>query len=124
MAENKGFKELKVWQRGKQLAVRIYDISGKGVFNRDYGLRDQVRRAAVSIPSNIAEGDTLGSNKQSVRYFHIAKGSCAELLTQFEIALEIGHITNEVLIEIQEECLGISGMLERLIKIRSKIYSS
>ena len=86
----------------------------------DYSLRDQVRRAAVSIPSNIAEGDTLGSNKQSIRFFHIAKGSCAELMTQFEIAHEIGYIPNETMTEIQEECLGLSGMLEKLIKIRSK----
>ncbi len=120
MPENKGFKELKVWQRGKNLAIRVYEISGKDLFNRDYGLRDQVRRAAVSIPSNIAEGDTSGSNKQSVRYFHLAKGSCAELMTQMEIAKEINYLSIEISAEIQEECLGISGMLERLIKVRSK----
>jgi four helix bundle protein len=122
MTEKKGFKELKVWQRGKTLAVKVYEISGKGRFDSDYGLRDQVRRAAVSIPSNIAEGDTLGSNKQSIRHFHIAKGSCAELMTQFEIAQEIGYISNETMTEIQEECLGLSGMLERLIKVRSKVH--
>ncbi|MFH2108795.1 MAG: four helix bundle protein [Chrysiogenia bacterium] len=120
MSEKTGFKELKVWQRGKKLAVKIYDLSGKGRFNSDYSLKDQVRRAAVSIPSNIAEGDTLGSNKQSIRHLHIAKGSCAELMTQFEIAQEIGYIPNEILSEIQEECLGLSGMLEKLIKVRSK----
>jgi four helix bundle protein len=119
MSEKAGFKELKVWQRSKKLAVRIYDISGKGRFNSDHSLRDQVRRAAVSIPSNIAEGDALGSNKQSVRHFYIAKGSCAELLTQFEIACEVGYIPQDVMTEIQEECLGISGMLEKLIRIRS-----
>jgi four helix bundle protein len=120
MVEAKGFRELKVGQRGKALAVKVYDISGKGKFNSDYSLRDQVRRAAVSIPSNIAEGDTLGTNKQSVRHFHIAKGSCAELMTQFEIAHEIGYITHSAFAEIQEECLNLSGMLERLIKVRSK----
>lgn len=103
------------------MAVKVYEISGKGRFNSDYGLRDQVRRAAVSIPSNIAEGDTLGTNKQSVRHFHIAKGSCAELMTQFEIAQEIGYITNETMTQIQEECLGLSGMLEKLIKARLKV---
>ncbi|MCX6556922.1 MAG: four helix bundle protein [Candidatus Aminicenantes bacterium] len=119
MSEKIGFRELKVWQRGKKLAVRIYEISGKGKFNNDFSLKDQVRRAAVSIPSNIAEGDTLGSNKQSIKHFHIAKGSCAELLTQFEIAQEIGYIPSEMVTEIQEECLGLSGMLEKLIKARS-----
>ena len=74
----------------------------------------------MSIPSNIAEGDTSGSNKQSVRYFHLAKGSCAELMTQIEIAQEIDYLSEEISTEIQEECLGISGMLERLIKVRSR----
>jgi four helix bundle protein len=120
MTEIKGFRELKVWQRGKILAVKVYEISSKGRFNSDYSLRDQVRRAAVSIPSNIAEGDTLGTNKQSIRYFHIAKGSCAELMTQFEIASEIGYISQPIFAEIQEECLNLSGMLERLIKARLK----
>ena len=119
MAEIKGFKSLKVWQRGKVLAVRIYEISGKGRFFSDYGLRDQVRNAAVSIPSNIAEGDTLGTDKQSVRFFRIAKGSCAELMTQLEIASEIGYITGDTLSELEEECLGILGMLQRLINSRS-----
>jgi len=118
--EIKGFKSLNVWQKGKTLAVRIYEISGKGRFNSDHSLRDQVRRAAVSIPSNIAEGDSLGTDKQSIRHFNIAKGSSAELLTQFEIAHEIGYITEESLTEIQSECLAVSGMLQRLISARSK----
>lgn len=116
----KGFRELKVWQRWKALAVKVYETSGKGKFNSDYGLRDQVRRAAVSIPSNIAEGDTLGTNKQSIRHFRIAKGSCAELMTQFEIASEIGYIPQTIFVEIQEQCLNLSGMLERLIRVRAK----
>ena len=119
MGEEKGFKGLKVWQRGKALAVKVYEISGKGRFFSDHGLRDQVRNAAVSIPSNIAEGDTLGTDKQSVRHFRIAKGSCAELMTQLEIAQEIGYITKEILAEVEEECLGLSGMLQRLISSRS-----
>ena len=119
MAEEKGFRGLKVWQRSKALAVKVYEISGKGRFCSDHSLQDQVRRAAVSIPSNIAEGDTLGTDKQSVRHFRIAKGSCAELLTQFEIAQEIGYVTQDTLVEIQEECLGLSGMLQRLISARS-----
>ncbi|MFH2108117.1 MAG: four helix bundle protein [Chrysiogenia bacterium] len=119
MSEEKGFRGLKVWQRGKALAVKVYEISGKGRFYSDHSLRDQVRSAAVSIPSNIAEGDTLGTDKQSIRHFRIAKGSCAELMTQFEIAQEIGYIPFDTLAEIQEECLGLSGMLQRLINSRS-----
>ncbi|MEJ2270393.1 MAG: four helix bundle protein, partial [Desulfobulbaceae bacterium] len=83
------FQELKVWQRAKDLAVYIYKISGDGKFVKDYGLRDQLRRAAVSIPSNVAEGDELGTNKQAINFFYIAKGSTAEVLTQAIIAKEI-----------------------------------
>ena len=61
------FQDLKVWQRGKDLAVYIYRLTSEGAFLKDYGLRDLMRRAAVSIPSNIAEGDELGSDKQAVR---------------------------------------------------------
>src|SRR5271169_6909171 len=99
------FLELKVWQRSKDLAVYIYKITNDGPFLRDYGLRDQIRRAAVSIPSNIAEGDELKTNKQSVQYFYMAKGSLAELLTQAQIAFEIGYIDQENFNYIRNECL-------------------
>ena len=113
------FQELKVWQRAKDLAVYIYKETGKGNFNRDFGLRDQMRRAAVSIPSNIAEGDDLDTDKQAVKSFHIAKGSAAEVLTQAIIALEIGYLDRESFSYIENECKGISGMLTRLIGARS-----
>ena len=91
------FKELLVWKRAKDLAVYIYKSTGKGAIAEDFGFRDQIRRAAVSIPSNIAEGDELGSNKQAVKFFYIAKGSSAELLTQSIIALEIEYIDKNAL---------------------------
>ena len=114
------FRKLKVWQRGKDLAVYIYRTTGEGSFAKDYGLRDQIRRAAVSIPSNIAEGDELGSDKQAIRYFYTARGSSAEVLTQAIIAQEIGYLTVESLKHIENECESISGMLTRLIQARSK----
>ena len=105
------FRELKVWQRGKDLAVSIYRITNQTSFVKDYGLKDQIRRAAVSIPSNIAEGDELGSDKQAIRYFYTAKGSSAEVLTQAIIAFEIGYLTEKSFLYIEEECQSISGML-------------
>ena len=113
------FQDLKVWQRSKDLAVYIYKLTGKGDFAKDFSFRDQIRRAGVSIPSNIAEGDDLGSNKQAVRHFYIAKGSAAEVLTQAIIALEIGYISKESFEHIEKERSIISGMLTRLIKVRS-----
>jgi four helix bundle protein len=76
------FEELKVWQKAVDLAVKVYDITKKDPFNKDWGLIDQMRRSSVSISSNISEGDQLDSDKSSVRHFRIAKGLCAELYTQ------------------------------------------
>ena len=114
------FRELKVWQRGKDLAVYIYKLTGHGIFSKDYGLRDQIRRAAISIPSNIAEGDELGTDKQAIRFFYTAKGSSAEILTQAIIALEIGYVDKDNFDHIERECQSISAMLTRLIQSRSK----
>jgi four helix bundle protein len=110
--------ELKVWQRSKNLAIHLYGVTGQGMISKDYGLRDQMRRAAVSISSNIAEGDELESDKQSTKYFHIAKGSSAELLTQVIISYEIGYFSNEEFNYLHEECDAISRMLSNLIKSR------
>jgi len=63
-----GFQELKVWQLSKELAVSIYKITNEKKFKSDFGLTDQIRRAAISIPSNIAEGDERGTNKEAVRF--------------------------------------------------------
>ena len=89
-------------------------------FEKDFGLRDQVRRAVVSIPNNIAEGDELDTINQSIKHFYVAKGSSAEVLTQAIIASEIGYIDNEVFRKIETECQAISGMLMRLIQTRKK----
>ena len=114
-----GFKDLKVWQRSKELAVLIYRLTQKGLFTRDYGFRDQIRRAAVSVPSNIAEGDERGSNKDAVRFFYFAKGSLAEIQTQLEIAYEIEYLDNSTFDDLDEKCTVIGKMLGSLIKARS-----
>ena len=113
-----GFKELKVWQLSKELAVFIYKITSTGAFKSDFGLRDQIRRAAVSIPSNIAEGDERGSNKDAVRFLYIAKASLAELQTQLIISHEIGYIDLEVIKDMDEQCQSLGKMLGSLIKAR------
>jgi four helix bundle protein len=105
-----GFRNLTVWQKSKDLAVYICKLTNKGFFNKDFGLRDQMRRAAVSIPSNIAEGDERDTNRDSVRFLYIAKGSLAELLTQLEICKEIGYVSNEEYSDISEEYNQIGKM--------------
>ena len=118
-----GFRELKVWQNSKELAVNIYRITQESVFSRDFGFKDQIRRAAVSIPSNIAEGDERGSNKDAVRFFYIAKGSLAELQTQIEIAFEIGYLSEKIMRELYDSSQIIGKMLGSLIKARSQNFN-
>ena len=114
------FRNLKVWERSKDLSVYIYKLTAIGKFSKDYGLRDQLRRASVSIPSNIAEGDELGTNKQAINFFYFAKGSNAEVMTQSIIAKEIGYINSKEHHHIIDECNAISGMLTKLIQARKK----
>ena len=118
MKNNDGFRELKVWQHSKDMAVYIYQLTNQGSFERDFGLKDQIRRAAVSIPSNIAEGDERNTNKESIRFFYIAKGSLAEVVTQTIIAREIGYLSDSIYNELIDECSIIGKMLGKLIKVR------
>ena len=112
------FRGLEVWTLAKDLAVRIYKITNRGIFQKDFGLRDQIRRSSVSISSNIAEGDESGTCKQSIRYFYIAKGSLAEVITQISIAYEIGYISEEEKNAFVEQCEIISKKLYKLIGYR------
>jgi four helix bundle protein len=119
--EKKGFRDLRIWQKSKDLAVEIYKITNQGQFRRDFGLRDQIRRSAVSIASNIAEGDERGTNKESVRFFHIAKGSLAELCTQLQIAYEIEYIDRDLFTGMNEKLIELGKMLGSIIKVRSSL---
>ena len=112
MAYN-SFEDLEVWKRGCRIAVRIYDVLKDC---RDYGLKDQMTRAAVSIASNISEGAERDSVAEYIRFLHIAKGSAAELRTQVYIAKQIGIIDGEIQKELVDELKAISAMLHALIK--------
>ena len=109
----RSFEDLEVWKRSCRLALRVYEALK---YCKDYGLKDQMTRAAVSISSNIAEGAERDSKLEFVRFLHIAKGSAAELRTQVYIARQIGIIDGEVQKDLVEELKGISGMLHALIK--------
>lgn len=116
-----GFKDLKIWQKSKQIAVEIYRITNDGQFQRDFGLRDQVRRAAISIPSNIAEGDERDSNKEAIHFFHIAKGSLAELRTQLEIAMEIKYLDEVTFVELDDRLMELGNMIGAIIRARRRV---
>ncbi|PSQ92571.1 MAG: four helix bundle protein, partial [Bacteroidetes bacterium SW_4_67_19] len=79
MATFHRFEDIESWQKARRLARRIYELTGNGDFARDFGLRDQIRRAAVSIMSNIAEGFERGSRREFARFLDIAKASAGEV---------------------------------------------
>lgn len=113
------FENLKVWHRAVELAVSVYNLTENSKsFKKDFGLKEQMRRSSVSISSNISEGDELGTDKQAVRHFFIAKGSTAELYTQIIISCKIGYLADGEKDYFANECKGISGMLSNLIKSR------
>ena len=87
------FEELEVWQDAMRLSKNVYSAL-KGC--RDFGLKDQIQRAVVSIPSNIAEGYERKGSKETVQFLYIAKGSCGELRTQLYLAIDFGYIEQEI----------------------------
>jgi four helix bundle protein len=107
------FEDLEVWKRACFLAVGIYENLRNC---RDYGLKDQMTRSAVSIAANIAEGAERNSKTEYIRFLHIAKGSAAELRTQVYIAQQIGIYQSTKATELVAELKEISSMLQGLIK--------
>ena len=110
-----GFRQLQVWQRGKALAVASYRISASGPLSVDFGLRDQLRRAALSVCSDIAEGDAPQPDKESVPLFYIAKGSLAERSAQLDIALEVHSLLYAAVALLIGECEAVGAMLQAII---------
>ena len=86
------FEDLVAWQKVRELTKQIYQLIRKEEFSRDFGLRDQIQRAAVSIMSNLAEGFERGGRAEFHQFVVIAKGSCAELRSQLYVALDAGYI--------------------------------
>jgi len=118
-----GFKDLKVWGIAKNLAVKIYKTSKSCDLNSDFGLRDQIRKASVSIPSNLAEGDERDTDRDSIRFFYMAKGSLAEVRTQLQIAFEVGYITEDTFESLDKEYKDLGIMIGALIKARKNSSS-
>ena len=119
MAAFKTFEEINVWQNARVLVKEVYAMTGCGDFGRDYGLKDQIRRAAVSICSNIAEGFERRGNKEFINFLWIAKGSAAEVCSQLHNAMDLGYITDERFKTVYDSSKQIGGMLFNLITVLS-----
>lgn len=113
------FEDLIAWQKARELTKQIYQCTGTGSFARDYGLRDQIRRASVSAMSNIAEGFDRGSRAEFHHFLVIAKGSCAEVRSQLYIAKDVGYLSEldfNTLMDLSTEVSRIIGGLRSSIQ--------
>lgn len=117
--KNKGFTKIEdmiAWQKAKALTIEIYKLTNEPLFSKDFGLKDQIRRAAVSVPSNIAEGFGRGGTNEFRNFLSIAKGSLYEVKTQLIIAYELNLVdiqnNNKLILHIEE----LTGLIAGLIK--------
>jgi len=112
----KTFEELNVWKNAKELVKMVYMFTKQEKFAKDYPLIDQIRRASVSIMSNIAEGFERGSNKEFIQFLYIAKGSCGEVRSQIYIAFDQKYISEDNFAAAKEECIKLSAMISNFIR--------
>ena len=112
------FEDLIAWQKARELTRNIYQVTTQGNFSRDFGLRDQIRRASVSIMSNVAEGFERGGRSEFHQFLVISKGSCAELRSQLYVSLDVGYIdlrTFQTLDALAKETSRVIGGLRAAV---------
>lgn len=110
------FEDIEAWQMARTLTVDVYQLTRKEGFDRDYGMKDQIRRASVSIMNNIAEGFERGSNKDFAKFLFISRGSAGEVRSLLYIAHDLGYISEEEFNQEKELCCRIGGALWGLIQ--------
>ena len=110
------FEDLMVWRKGIELVKSVYLLTSDGELRKDFGLRDQLRRAAVSIPTNIAEGFERASRKEYLLFLNIAKGSAGEVRSLLRVALEVGYLTQHKHDQIRDAVLTLSRYLSNQIR--------
>jgi four helix bundle protein len=112
----KNYKDLKVWQKSYQLCLEIYKATKTFPKNEGFGMVSQMRRAALSMPSNIAEGYGRKTTPEYLRFLYIAYGSMCELETQLLLSGDLGYLNKESLSELQRDIGEVERMLKALIK--------
>ena len=120
MSSLQRFEDIEAWQKARELTKAIYAMSNDGQFARDFGLRDQIRRASVSIMSNIAEGFGRGGNKEFIQFLSTAKGSASEVQAQLYVALDANHINEEQFKSLYALTQSTGNMIGGLIRYLAK----
>lgn len=115
MSGFKTFEDIIAWQKARELCNVIYETSNKGNFAKDFELRNQMRRAAISVLSNIAEGFERQTKREFYQFLHIAKGSCGEMRAQLYVALDQCYITNEEFVAIAKIMNDVTNLIGGLI---------
>ncbi|MBU1206979.1 MAG: four helix bundle protein [Proteobacteria bacterium] len=110
------FEDLLVWQKGIELVKQIYILTGQEKFRNDFALRDQIRRAAISISTNIAEGFERSSRKEYLHFLNIAKGSAGEVRSLLRVTIEIGYIDPSTYDHLRNAILELSRYLSNQIR--------
>lgn len=105
------FEDLIAWQKARVLTKDIYAATEQGSFAKDFGLKDQIRRASVSIMSNIAEGFERGRPAEFHQFLSVAKGSCAELRAQLYVALDAGHLKQDTFDKLMMEAIEVGRII-------------
>jgi four helix bundle protein len=114
MATIKSFEEIEAWKGARELTRKIYALSNKGNFSKDLGLKSQIRRSAVSVMSNIAEGFESETQGTFIRYLNVAKGSAGELRSQLYVARDQAYITNTCFYSLCDQSKKISSQIAKL----------
>jgi four helix bundle protein len=109
------FEDIKAWQAARELVSAVYRISGRGKFQKDFGLRDQIQRASVSVMANIAEGFERGSDKEFHRFLYIAKGSAGEVRSHLFVAQDLGYVTSDEFDELRAKAEDVAKALSGFI---------
>lgn len=110
------FEDIKAWQRARKLVFEIYSITNNNFFMKDFSLKEQIRRASISIVLNIAEGFARKTKKEFIQFLYISHGSIAEVQSCLYIALDLNYINNDKFNYLYNECEEISKMISGLIK--------
>jgi len=110
------FEDLEIWQKGREVAARLYAITRRAPFSRDFALCDQLRRAAISIPSNIAEGFERGGRAEFSQFLSVAKGSAGEVKTQLYLALDLEYLSEQEFRELAGQIDITSKMIGNLMR--------
>jgi len=116
MATYNSFENLPVWKNARELALLVYKATSSGKLKEDYGLKNQIQRAAVSVSSNIAEGFERGSKQEFIQFLYIAKGSCGELRSQLFIAKDISYIDDNDFETLYRSAANVSKQISGFIE--------